>query len=85
MKIMRGGDHNGIINLPQSYFGKGTSGYYAAGSPELAGSASQVAVSAGSVWSNCKLAGPNLYPMLGGGCGCGGAKRRSKKTKSNKD
>ena len=85
MKVMRGGDHNGLINLPQSYFGKGTSGYYASGSPELKGSESQVAVSAGSVWSNCKMAGPNLYPMLGGGCGCsGGIKRRSKKTKNNK-
>lgn len=85
MKVMRGGDHNGLINLPQSYFGKGTSGYYAPGSPELKGSESQVAVSAGSVWSNCKMAGPNLYPMLGGGCGCSGSiKRRSKKSKHNK-
>lgn len=83
-RLMRGGDM-GAYGFPPSYYGKGLSGYYAPGSPELKGGESQVAVSAGSVWSNCKMAGPNLYPMLGGGCGCsGGIKRRSKKTKHNK-
>jgi hypothetical protein len=80
-KVMRGGDHNGIINLPPAYFGSCTKGYYPAGSPELAGSDRQVSVSQGTMWSNCKTAGPNLYPMMGGGCGCG-VKRRNKKEKS---
>ena len=82
-KVMRGGDHNGIVNLPGAYFGDGTKGYYPAGSPELAGSDKQVSVSQGTMWADGKMAGPNLYPMLGGGCGCGPKRRAGgKKTKT---
>ena len=71
---MRGGD-DGRYVLPASYFGKGTVGYYEEGSPELASGGNQYAVSQGTVWENGKYAGPNLYPMTGGNCGC---KRKSK-------
>ena len=81
---MRGGD-DGRYVMPPSYFGNGTSGYYAAGSPELVGAGNQVSVSQGTVWEGGKYAGPNLYPMQGGTCGCGSRKTKSKsKSKSTK-
>jgi hypothetical protein len=61
----RGGDP-GRVALPPSYFGNGTSGYFADGSTELNRCARQNSVSQGSISSNGKWAGPNLYPMLGG-------------------
>lgn len=90
LKNMRGGD-DGRYVMPPSYYGNGTAGYYAPGSPELASSANQVSVSQGTVWQGGQYAGPNLYPMQGGfGCGCSSKrnkkfknKSKSRKTKSN--
>jgi hypothetical protein len=78
-KVMRGGD-DGRYALPPSYFGGNQNGYVAKFS-ELPG-----AVSQGTVSSDGKHAGPNLYPSMGivsgGGCGCGGKKSKSKQSKS---
>ena len=79
-KNMRGGD-DGRYVLPPAYFGEVPNGYYEAGSPELVGAGNQVSVSQGTVWEGGKYAGPNLYPMQGGGCGCSG--KRNQKSKSN--
>ena len=80
-KNMRGGD-DGRYVMPPSYYGNGTSGYYAPGSPELSPSADQVSVSRGTVWAGGQYAGPNLYPMQGGNCGCNS--KRNYKNKSRK-
>lgn len=79
--IQRGGD-TGHFVLPPSYFGKGMNGYYADGSNELKGNSRQHAVSRGSVSADGKWAGPNLYPLMGGNCGC--STRRYKKSKTQK-
>lgn len=81
----RGGDP-GRIAIPPEYFGKGMQGYYADGSTALNSSGNQRAVSQGVLSSNGNWAGPNLYPQLGGGCGCSGRRymkptHMSKKTK----
>ena len=79
-KVMRGGD-DGRYALPPSYFGGNQNGYVASPS-DLPG-----AVSQGTVTSNGKYAGPNLYPtglVNGGGCGCGGKKSKSKNKSSTK-
>jgi hypothetical protein len=77
-KVMRGGD-DGRYALPPSYFGGNQNGYVA-NFTDLAGAKSQ-----GTVSSDGKYAGPNLYPSMGlvsgGGCGCG-RKSKSKKSKS---
>ena len=79
-KVMKGGD-DGRYVFPSSYFGGKPSGYFQDGSPELATSTTQRAVSQGVTWGN--YAGPNLYPSItGGGCGCGG--KRNNKNKSRK-
>ena len=83
LKVMKGGD-DGRYVMPPSYFGNGTSGYYAAGSPELIQDNKQVSVSQGSVWEGGQYAGPNLYPMQGGNCGCGSRKNQKFKNKSRK-
>ena len=80
-KNMRGGDAGRYV-LPPSYFGNGTEGYYAPGSPELAGSDKQVSVSQGTVWEGGQYAGPNLYPMQGGDCGCSGKKYKKSNNKN---
>jgi len=77
-RSMSGGD--GRFALPPSYYGKGNSGYYE--SSNLPSNGNQKAVSQGTIWEGGKYAGPNLYPMLGGDCGC--KKRKSKRSKSNK-
>lgn len=82
-KNMRGGDAGRYV-MPPSYFGNGTAGYYAPGSPELAGSANQVSVSQGTVWKGGQYAGPNLYPMQGGDCGCSSKRNYKKKTRKMK-
>lgn len=68
-KHQRGGD-TGRYVLPPAYFGKGTSGYYPDGSTELKTHGAQHAVSHGVISSDGKWAGPNLFPMMGGDCGC---------------
>lgn len=78
-RSMSGGDP-GRFALPPSYYGKGNSGYYE--SSNLPSNGKQKAVSQGTIWEGGKYAGPNLYPMLGGDCGC--KKRKSKLSKSNK-
>jgi hypothetical protein len=74
-KLMKGGD-TGRYVLPPAYFGGKQNGYVS-DYTNLPG-----AVSQGAVTKNGQYAGPNLYPTLGlasgGGCGCGGSKRKSK-------
>ena len=65
-KYQRGGDP-GRVALPMAYFSKNnTAGYYADGSSALNSCGKQHAVSQGVISANGKLAGPNLYPMMGG-------------------
>lgn len=71
MHNQKGGD-TGRYVLPPAYFGKGIQGYYADGSSELNSCGKQNAVSQGVISANGKWAGPNLYPMMGGACGCSG-------------
>jgi len=80
MLNQKGGD-TGRYVLPPAYFGKGIQGYYADGSSELNSCGKQNAVSQGVISANGKWAGPNLYPMMGGACGCSG--RRSLKPMNN--
>ena len=82
-KNMRGGDAGRYV-MPPSYFGDVPTGYYAPGAPELAGSANQVSVSQGTVWKGGQYAGPNLYPMQGGDCGCSSKRNYKKKTRKMK-
>ena len=83
-KIMKGGD-DGRYVLPSSYFGGKQSGYFQEGSPELANTPNQRAVSQGVTWGSGNYAGPNLYPsMRGAGCGCGSKRNKVKSRKSNK-
>ena len=59
----------GSTGMPPSYYGNGNSGYYAAGSPELSPAcmmSKQNAVSRGVLSQSGSMAGPNLYPMMGG-------------------
>jgi len=80
-KSMKGGDGSGgRVALPPAYYGNGLDGYYAPGSKELFDD-KQLAVSQGSIWSSGNMAGPNLFPMKGGDCGC----RKQKKNKSKKN
>jgi len=79
--VQRGGD-DGRYVLPPAYFGKGMQGYYADGSSELSSCGKQHAVSHGVISADGKWAGPNLYPMMGGNCGCSGRKAKSNKSKS---
>jgi hypothetical protein len=79
--VQRGGD-DGRYVLPPAYFGKGMQGYYADGSSELNSCGKQNAVSHGVISADGKWAGPNLYPMMGGACGCSGRKSKSIKSKS---
>ena len=79
--IMRGGD-DGRYVLPQSYFGKGTSGYFENGSSQLK-SNNGYAVSQGTIWEGGKTAGPNLFPSMSGGNN--NCKRKSKKSKKSKN
>ena len=82
-RTMRGGDP-GRVALPAAYFG-GNMDRFTDGSSELASCSKQVAVSQGVIHPDGRWAGPNLYPMMGGGCGCSGRKMRgSKKTKKNR-
>lgn len=73
---MHGGDP-GRLALPASYFG-GNMDRYVDGSSKLASCSKQMAVSQGVIHSDGRWAGPNLYPMMGGDCGC--RKMHSKKT-----
>jgi hypothetical protein len=79
MHNQKGGDP-GRYNLPQAYFGKGIQGYYADGSSELNSCGKQHAVSQGIISANGKWAGPNLYPMMGGACGCSGRRYLNQRT-----
>jgi hypothetical protein len=81
-RSMRGGDP-GRVALPASYFG-GKMDRFTDGSSELASCSKQVAVSQGVIHPDGRWAGPSLYPMMGGGCGCSGRKMRSKKTRKNR-
>lgn len=78
-KSMKGGD-DGRFAMPPAYYGKGLNGYHESGSSELNSSGKQKAVSQGTVWGNGQYAGPNLFPMKGGKCGC--KRKTSKKNKS---
>ncbi len=77
-KYQRGGD-DGRFVLPPSYFGKGTSGYSEDAFSNK--NSKQFAVSQGTIWKNGNMAGPNLYPMLGGNCGC--KKKKTQKSKKS--
>lgn len=79
--VQKGGD-DGRYVLPPAYFGNGTRGYYADGASELNSCGKQRAVSQGVISASGNMAGPNLYPMMGGDCGCSG--RRNFKPKSMK-
>lgn len=81
--MQKGGDVGRYV-LPPAYFGNGTSGYYADGSSALNSCGKQNAVSRGVISANGKMAGPNLYPMMGGACGCSGSGRRNFKPKTMK-
>lgn len=83
-KSMKGGDGSGgRVALPPSYYGNGTEGYFPGGSSELNSVGKQLAVSQGTISENGTMAGPNLFPMKGGDCGCK-KQRKSKKSKSKK-
>ena len=77
--MQKGGDVGRYV-LPPAYFGNGTSGYYADGSSALNSCGKQHAVSQGVISANGKWAGPNLYPMMGGDCGCSGRRNFKPKT-----
>jgi hypothetical protein len=77
--MQKGGDVGRYV-LPPAYFGNGTSGYYADGSFALNSCGKQHAVSQGVISANGKWAGPNLYPMMGGACGCSGRRNFKPKT-----
>ena len=79
---MRGGDP-GRVALPAAYFG-GNMDRFPSGSSELASCSKQVAVSQGVIHPDGRWAGPNLYPMMGGGCGCSGRKMRNASKRSKK-
>jgi hypothetical protein len=81
-RSMRGGDP-GRVALPAAYFG-GNMDRYVDGSSELASCSKQMAVSQGVIHPDGRWAGPNLYPMMGGGCGCGGRKMRNSSKKTRK-
>ena len=81
-RSMRGGDP-GRVALPAAYFG-GNMDRFADGSSELASCSKQVAVSQGVIHPDGRWAGPNLYPMMGGGCGCSGRKMRNASKRSKK-
>lgn len=84
-RSMKGGDGSGgRVALPPAYYGNGLDGYYAPGSKELFDD-KQLAVSQGSIWSSGNMAGPNLFPMKGGDCGCRKQKQKQKKNKSKKN
>ena len=76
-KRMKGGDLQGF---PPSYFGNGLKGYFPSGSSQLNSVGKQLAVSQGTIWGNGTMAGPNLFPMKGGNCGC----KKQRKSKTNK-
>ena len=80
---MKGGDGSGgRAAFPPSYYGNGLGGYFEAGSKELIDpSGKQLAVSQGTISSNGTMAGPNLFPMIGGDCGC---KKQRKSKNSHK-
>ena len=83
--VMKGGDDRST-GLPSAYHNgtsKGLSGYYEPGSSNLKSTGKNYAVSQGTLWSNGSMAGPNLYPTSGGGCGCN-RKNKNKTIKSNK-
>jgi len=75
----KGGDVGRYV-LPPAYFGNGNRGYYADGSSELNSCGKQNAVSRGVISADGKWAGPNLYPMMGGSCGCSGRRNFKPKT-----
>lgn len=81
-KVVQHGGDDGRFVLPPAYFGKGMQGYYADGSSELSSCGKQHAVSHGVISTDGKWAGPNLYPMMGGNCGCNGRKYKNIKSKS---
>jgi len=78
--VMRGGDER-TTGMAGAYFTNNLSGYYQSGSKALEPTGKQSAVSRGTISSDSKWAGPNLYPMKGGNCGCN--KRLKRKTMKN--
>ena len=83
--VMIGGDDR-TTGMAQAYYTNNLSGYFAPGSNELNATGKQLAVSQGTVWPNGSMAGPNLYPMNGGNCGCNKQRKRKsmKSMKSNR-
>ena len=80
-RSMKGGDGSGgRVALPPSYYGNGLNGYFPSGSSELNSVGKELAVSQGTIWGNGTMAGPNLFPMKGGNCGC----KKQRKSKTNK-
>jgi hypothetical protein len=78
-KSMKGGD-DGRFGMPPAFYGNGTKGYFESGSSELNSNGKQHAVSQGTISADGFTAGPNLFPMKGGNCGC----KKQKKSKTNK-
>jgi hypothetical protein len=79
-KPMEGGDP-GRVALPPQYFGGNSNGYVESSS---AGCSKQRAVSQGIIHADNRFAGPNLYPMRGGDCGCNGRKLKTMKNRKQK-
>ena len=82
-KSMKGGDV-GRFGMPPAFYGNGTKGYFESGSSELNSNGKQHAVSQGTISADGLTAGPNLFPMKGGNCGCK-KQKKSKNSKSNKN
>jgi hypothetical protein len=78
-KSMKGGDV-GRFGMPPAFYGNGTKGYFESGSSELNSNSKQHAVSQGTISADGLTAGPNLFPMKGGNCGC----KKQKKSKNSK-
>ena len=74
----------GSTGMPPAYYGAGNAGYYASGSPKLSPASKQNPVSRGVLSSSGAMAGPNMYPMMGGEHTPQHTMRSIKKTKKAK-
>ena len=74
----------GSTGMPPAYYGACNAGYYASGSPKLSPASKQNPVSRGVLSSSGSMAGPNMYPMMGGEHTPHHTMRSIKKTKKAK-
>ena len=65
-KLTLKGGNNGRYAMPPSYYGNGNNGYHLSNSSALTPCSKQNAVSQGVLSASGALAGPNLFPMMGG-------------------